>query len=186
LAGQQPAAASGGRVTRHTGRVECMPQIGSPQLRKTLKRSALKRYRKPSVEMDDCVHRRDQCVGDLIVCRVNPDIVNHQPNAEERINGGLGACVVCKKTTPYFCLSCRLYFCNNGKERQLMLASSDYYSEDVETFKKKFIKVPYTHTLGNEKQQKRDEIVFKNLCAVIGHRKGLQLAARRQRTRRRR
>jgi hypothetical protein len=35
----------------------------------------------------------------------------------------------------------------------------------AETLKNQFIKVPCAHTLGNGKQQKRDETVFKNTCA---------------------
>jgi hypothetical protein len=96
LAGQQPTAAFTGRLTRQTGRIKVMTQIGSPQLSQTPKRNALKRYKNPSVEMDDCARRREQCFGGLIVCRVNPDIVNSQPNADERPNGGTSTCVVCK------------------------------------------------------------------------------------------
>jgi hypothetical protein len=100
LTGQQPAVAFTRRLTRQTGRIKVMTQIGSPQLRQTPKRNSLKRYKSPSVEMDDCARRREQCFGGLIVCRVNPDIGNNQPNADdERPNGGTSTCVVCKQPT---------------------------------------------------------------------------------------
>jgi hypothetical protein len=159
------------RATRRKSRFGSM-HVGSVPSGDTPQRSVFRQYSSGSrnIQQSTCALRQQECPGP-IVCRVNKDIQDSD-HVQERANGGSGSCTICGNRTRYFCIYCRHWYCISfGKGREKLLKEGN---DIFPTAKKEYIVVPCTGNEGDNKKKHCGEMVFKNTCYVIGHRKHFQ------------